>query len=91
MLFPVCERFESLVDIVSELKSEHSRMVGLVAGLRSNGERAQVLEFCATLRNHVRREEAVLFEQAQDLLSNEQLSEIGSKRQTPPREPVQPS
>jgi hemerythrin-like domain-containing protein len=83
VLFPVCEGFESLVDIVSDLKSEHSRMVGLVAGLRSNGGKARVLEFCATLRNHVRREESLLFEQAQQLLSDEQLNEIGRKRQTP--------
>jgi hemerythrin-like domain-containing protein len=82
VLFPMLERLESSAEIVAELKAEHSRMIGLVANLRAGGEKADVLEFCAMLRNHVRKEETVLFERAQDLLSDEQLNEIGYKRGT---------
>jgi hemerythrin-like domain-containing protein len=80
VLFPILEQREPLAGLVSELKAEHSRMVALVADLRAHGERAHVLEFCSVLRDHVRKEESVLFEQAQDLLSEDQLNEIGRKR-----------
>jgi hemerythrin-like domain-containing protein len=80
VLFPMLEHGETLAGVVSELKAEHSRIVALVADLKTHGERAQVLEFCSVLRDHVRKEETVLFERAQDVLSEEQLNEIGRKR-----------
>jgi hemerythrin-like domain-containing protein len=83
VLFPMLENFEALADVVSELKAEHARIVSLVADLKTHGERAHVLEFCSLLRGHVRKEETVLFERAQDLLSEEQLSGIGRQRRTP--------
>lgn len=82
VLFPMVEGVEPLADLVSVLRSEHSRIIELVEDLRTHAEKAQVLEFCAALRKHVRKEETVLFAQAQDLLSDEQLNEIGSKRET---------
>jgi iron-sulfur cluster repair protein YtfE (RIC family) len=80
VLFPLCESVEPLAEIVAELRSEHSQMIGLVADLRAHPEKARVLEFCSTLRGHVRKEESVLFEKAQELLPDETLSAIGEKR-----------
>ena len=80
VLFPLCASAEPLAEIVSELRSEHLRMTGLVADLRAHPDKARVLEFCSTLRAHVRKEEAVLFERAQELLPDETLNAIGEKR-----------
>lgn len=80
VLFPVCESVEPLVEIVAELRSEHARMTGLIADLRAHPEKHRVLEFCSTLRAHVRKEESVLFERAQELLPAETLNAIGEKR-----------
>jgi hemerythrin-like domain-containing protein len=79
VLFPALEEHDALTAIVSELRSEHSRIRGLAAALK-RGERLEVMEFCAALRDHVRKEETVLFERAQELLPADQLNEIGQKR-----------
>jgi hemerythrin-like domain-containing protein len=55
---------------------EHRRMYGLVERLRSGA----VEEFCGVLREHVRKEERVLFEEAQRLLTRAQLDEMGERR-----------
>jgi hemerythrin-like domain-containing protein len=82
VLFPMLASLPPLAEIVSGLKEEHTLMRGLIAALRAHGERARILEFCSTLRDHVRKEENVLFERAQELLSDEQLNAIADKRTT---------
>jgi iron-sulfur cluster repair protein YtfE (RIC family) len=62
VLFPLLEPYEGLADIVSELRTEHSRIAGLVTCSRHRSEIAHVTEFCSALRRHVRKEETVLFE-----------------------------
>jgi len=80
VLFPMLTEFDALAALVSELKAEHVRIIGLVAELRRQAGRACVTELCSSLRDHVRKEESVLFEQAQALLSAEQLNGVGDRR-----------
>jgi iron-sulfur cluster repair protein YtfE (RIC family) len=87
VLFPMLERFAELADLVSELKAEHVRITGLVTELRRQADRAYLTELCSSLRDHVRKEESVLFEQAQELLSAEQLKEVGDRGVGMNREP----
>jgi hemerythrin-like domain-containing protein len=77
ILFPVLAGYAEIKDLVQELLAEHSRMRGAIEVLRSRSDRALVSEFVSTLRRHVRKEENVLFEQAQQLLSRDQLDELG--------------
>lgn len=80
ILFPMLEPYEGMAALIGELKAEHAQMLERVEGLRRAGGREQILEFCAMLRAHVRKEESILFERAQELLPAERLQEIGEKR-----------
>ncbi len=80
VLFPILEPYEEMGGLVYELKAEHSRILALVAAIRLQAERACMLEFCTTLRAHVRKEETVLFERAQELVPTERLREVGEIR-----------
>jgi iron-sulfur cluster repair protein YtfE (RIC family) len=80
VLFPMLAGFEPLADLVAELTAEHVRIIGFVTELRHMADMAVVRKLCASLRDHVRKEESVLFEQAQELLSAEQLNEIRERR-----------
>lgn len=81
VLFPALAGFEALQPVVTELKGEHSLMLELVARLRIGGQRCDVDRFVTLLREHVHKEERVLFERSQDLLAEEQLNEIGVERE----------
>jgi hemerythrin-like domain-containing protein len=78
-LFPALESFPETRDLVVELAAEHRRIAGLVDAIRREIDPARMLDFCALLRQHVHKEERVLFEQAQRLLSREQLNRIGDQ------------
>jgi hemerythrin-like domain-containing protein len=80
VLFPILERYGDMAGLVAELKAEHLRIIGLVDALRDHGESAHVREFCSLLSEHVRKEETVLFERAQELMPPELLKEVGEKR-----------
>jgi hemerythrin-like domain-containing protein len=80
VLFPMVEHDQTLASVVPELKKEHVHIAGLLAALKRYPEKVPVMEFCCTLRDHVRKEESVLFQGAQEVLSADQLSEIGQKR-----------
>ncbi|MGH9633072.1 MAG: hemerythrin domain-containing protein [Bryobacteraceae bacterium] len=79
ILFPAVMAFASVHDLITELIAEHRRMAALVESLRSSGDRSVILEFSGLLRRHVRKEESVLFEEAQRLLSREQLEAMGEQ------------
>jgi hemerythrin-like domain-containing protein len=49
----------------------------MVETLRSSGDTETIGEFTALLRQHVRKEEGVLFEEMQRLLPRDQLDNIG--------------
>lgn len=77
LLFPAAAELASTRDLVDELIGEHRRMTALVDSLRQAGDRAIIAEFAGVLRQHVRKEENVLFEEMQRLLSRQQLDAIG--------------
>lgn len=81
-LFPKAAQFEELMELVDELRIEHTL-------LRRNVERARARQFTVTdlqvftasLSEHIRKEERQLFEALQNLLSGEQLASIGDSMQ----------
>ena len=80
VLFPKVMGLPELAGVVTRLLEEHVRLIGLVDQMRTNGDRAVIEEFCATLERHVHLEERVLFEETQRLLSREQLDRIGKAK-----------
>ncbi len=62
-----------------ELAAEHRKMAALVDTLRHETDAALMLDFSTLLRQHVHKEERVLFQHAQQLLSREQLDSIAEK------------
>jgi hemerythrin-like domain-containing protein len=79
VLFPALINFERVADLVNELSDEHHRMRELVDRLRTGGDSPVLAEFTDLLRRHVRKEENVLFQQAQELLGREQLDGLGEQ------------
>lgn len=77
VLFPAAAGLASTRDLVTELISEHRRMAALVDTLRRAGDKAIISEFSGVLRQHVGKEERVLFEEMQRSLSRDQLDSIG--------------
>ena len=73
ILFPALDR----LPLVEELVNEHRRMESMVRTLRSTPSMETLKDFMTLLRSHIRREEGELFEQAQQMLSAEVLSQIG--------------
>jgi hemerythrin-like domain-containing protein len=77
-LFPAAERFEEMQQLVDELRIEHTL-------LRRNVERARARQFTvtdlqvftATLSEHIRKEERQLFESLQQLLTANELADLG--------------
>ena len=76
VLFPVLAELPALAGLVAELTGEHRQLVSLIDSVRSSRAPDRIEEFCALLRQHVRKEENVLFEEAQRLLTREQLDQL---------------
>jgi hemerythrin-like domain-containing protein len=79
VLFPALIPFASVHDLVTELIDEHRRMTTMVDSLRNREDRPLIAEFAALLRQHVRKEEGILFEEIQRLLPREKLDHIGER------------
>jgi len=77
VLFPAAAVLASIRDLLHELIAEHRQMTALIDALRDEGDGAVIMEFTCILRQHIRKEESVLFEEMQRLLSREQLDSIG--------------
>ncbi len=83
VLFPAADRHEELQELVDSLRIEHTL-------IRRNVERARARQFTvtdlqvftATLSEHIRKEERMLFEPMQQLLSTEELDRLGREMQT---------
>ena len=77
VLFPAAAALLETRDLAQELASEHRRLESMVDALRRGADTATIGEFTALLRQHVRKEEGVLFEEMQRLLSRDELDNIG--------------
>jgi hemerythrin-like domain-containing protein len=82
VLFPALEAFAEVHQLLRQLLDEHVRLRALVHALHEKPERFIVDQFCELLRSHVRAEEGALFERAQQLLTRDQLDEIGEARRS---------
>jgi hemerythrin-like domain-containing protein len=76
LLFPVLEG-TAVAELVHELTAEHRQMEQAVSTLREGATRESLVAFTALLRSHIRKEENVLFEQAQGVLPRETLDRLG--------------
>jgi hemerythrin-like domain-containing protein len=79
ILFPALESFPDVHALVADLIAEHQRITSLVDSLRRVGDRGLMMEFSTLLREHIRKEERILFGEAQRLLTREQLDFIAGE------------
>ena len=77
LLFPAIENELGAQPLVARLIAEHRHMEQLAGNLRQAPSLADLNEFCATLRNHIRTEENELFEDIQQRLAPATLARLG--------------
>ena len=87
VLFPQLSALPETSALVGELMGEHRRLTALVDRLRTAPAAELVLEFAEMLSGHVRKEENILFQETQRLLSPEQLSTLGQELAAAQRPP----
>ena len=80
VLFPTVAENALLRALVTELLDEHVRMMAMVEQLRQKPDRESVDCFCDVLEAHVHKEEKLLFEETQRVLSRAELDSIGARR-----------
>ena len=78
ILFPVAEQYDDLRSLVSELLAEHIQITAIVDQLRAGADTQALAAFADKVSDHVRKEERTFFEQAQKVLSREELDRIGA-------------
>jgi len=76
VLFPALADQAELNGLIAELQAEHVQLKDLVDLLRTRSDRAVLSSFANLLEQHIRKEERVLFEATQRLLSREQLDRL---------------
>ena len=79
VLFPTMAAFPATAALVDDLSAEHQMIREWIRKLEIAPDRAVMESLCTLLPEHVRKEEQVLFEQTQQLLSREQLDELGAR------------
>ena len=79
LLFPALDSLLGRTPIVTALIAEHRALEALAAALRDAPGVEKILEFTALLRNHIRREENELFQQAQADLPRPVLDLLGAE------------
>lgn len=78
VVFPAAREYDALAPLVEELKADH-------AALRQGLERADtlsadsVLSVAQRLSAHIRKEERLLFERMQELMSRDKLDSVGGQ------------
>jgi len=77
ILFPRCP--PQLRALIEELVSQHRQLERLFASLRNAPDEATLRHIANLLRDHIRKEEAELFEQVQHLLGRFELDELGQE------------
>ncbi len=79
ILFPTCERYDSLKGLIKHLLSEHGTLRGFFAMAAAKKlDVHQLTTFHQTLSQHIRTEERDLFEQCQALMSPGEMNELGA-------------
>jgi iron-sulfur cluster repair protein YtfE (RIC family) len=80
IVFPAARGFKELAALVNDLIADHVELRAHLA--RAEAQRlssAELCDFAQKLSNHIRKEERQLFEMLQQLLSKEQLNQLGKK------------
>ncbi|MBI4446329.1 MAG: hemerythrin domain-containing protein [Acidobacteria bacterium] len=82
-VFPRAEQFDAGKDnTVASLRADHLRLAQLIETMRKAGGeilKKTLLEFAVLLREHIRREEEILFERLQQALPEAELKECGEE------------
>ncbi len=79
ILFPACEKYDSLKALVKHLLSEHGTLRGFFARAAARSlDSHQLTTFHQTLSLHIRTEERELFEQCQVLMPAEEMNALGA-------------
>ena len=77
-LFPVARNFAQLNSLVDDLLSDHEWLRERFAKAEAkNLSGTEISEFARRLSEHIRKEERQLFERLQELMSPEQIAEMG--------------
>jgi hemerythrin-like domain-containing protein len=78
-VFPAAVRFPELLPLVEELRAEHVILRGLFSRAQARSlAGADLQEFIENLAQHIRKEERLLFEGLQGLMTAEELAAIGA-------------
>ncbi|MBS1825806.1 MAG: hemerythrin domain-containing protein [Acidobacteria bacterium] len=79
VLFPALREYPGAAALLEELVAEHAEMRGLFARLEAEADAGVMERLCVVLAGHVRKEERVLFEKAQEWMTREQLDALGER------------
>lgn len=80
LIFPAARRFGALASLVDELLEEHSGLRESLASADVQTMNATDLSaFAQRLSAHIRKEERMLFERVQELMSVEELNDLGGQ------------
>lgn len=79
ILFPAVARELGASELVDQLLAEHRRLERLAEALRARPQRGTLEEFLRLLRDHIRTEENVLFEDIQRRLPRDTLDALGTQ------------
>ena len=80
VLFPAASRFPELLALVDELRTEHSTLrldFGCARERRMSA--TEMRNFAGSLASHIRKEERQLFERIQQLMSEQELADLGAR------------
>lgn len=76
VLFPTAHKFQELIPLTGELLAEHVTLREGLAGIQTLPA-ADISSVAKQLATHIRKEERLLFERIQQLLSEEELNTLG--------------
>lgn len=80
IVFPAASKFAELTSLVGQLISEHADLrAKFKSALDKNLSSGDLKTFANRLADHIRKEERVLFERLQQLMSAEEMTILGQK------------
>jgi iron-sulfur cluster repair protein YtfE (RIC family) len=80
VLFPAARAFPELIPLVEELLADHARLRECFARAEIRQMSAPELSACGQrMSAHIRREERLLFERIQELMTREELASLGPR------------